>query len=127
MDNVVKNTRAGATADAPAGEQAADKSTPAPEFIGEVEHDSYPLKHPLKWNGQEYREVEFAPLRGSAFHKLKLVGPVVGEDAAMVHLVTGLPVEIVQALHADDYVEVLERIPPFIPARFLEGTGSAPT
>lgn len=123
MDKVVKATKADSV-----GESAPEATVveiPAPVFLNEPKPETFPFTHPLSWNGEEYREARFHPMCGGDFSKLKLMAPVVGEDIAMIHLVTKLPVEVVQALHGDDYVEVAERIGPFLPARLREAAESA--
>ncbi len=118
MDKVVKAIKPEQAA-TPAPE--APKPVPAPEFIDALPSDNFKLKYPMRWNGEEYRSVDFGPLRGSDFSKLQRIAVVSGsEDIALVHLITRLPVEVVQNLHADDYMEVLERCTPFIPSHLLD-------
>lgn len=117
MDTVVK------AAKIPAAEEdkgAAPKA--APRFIGDAgKTGSHKLAYPLEWDGNEYHEATLDHLRGKDFGKLRMLTKMgVSEDVALIHLVTKLPVEVVDALHADDYVELMELSKAFIPARFLE-------
>ena len=48
------------------------------------------------------------------------------EDEATLSLISGLPVEVIQALDADDYLDLIEKSQDFIPARFREAAASGP-
>ena len=48
----------------------------------------------------------------------------VGDDEAMITLITGLPIEIIQELDGDDYLSLLQAAKGFIPARFREMAAS---
>ncbi len=48
----------------------------------------------------------------------RLTAAGVGEDEAMLAIISGPPVEVIQELHGDDYLSLLEAARDFIPARF---------
>jgi Phage tail assembly chaperone proteins, E, or 41 or 14 len=100
----------------------------APRFIEEqASATPFELKYPLEWDGQEYRRVEFRRLKGKDFSRFRTLSAVgVSEDEVTLSLITGLPVEVVQALDADDYLELIEKSQDFIPARFREAAASGP-
>jgi Phage tail assembly chaperone proteins, E, or 41 or 14 len=100
----------------------------APRFLDErAEIEPLPLKFPLEWDGQEYRQVELRRLKGKDFSKFRcLVAVGVSEDEATLSLISGLPVEVIQALDADDYLELIEKSQDFIPARFRQAAESGP-
>jgi len=110
---------AGAVRNEPPTAASAESSPkPAPRYLTDLETDSYDLKYPIEWDGVEYRQVVFAPLKGGDILKFRNMALVLDEDMVAIHLITGLPVEVAQFLMADDYVEVLERSVPFVPAKF---------
>jgi hypothetical protein len=122
MDKVVKAVKPESVVNS--GE-AAQKA--APRFLEGTPpaSDTYPLKFPMEFDGQEYRSVTLSPLKGKHFKKMRLlIGMGVDPDDAILALVTGLPVEVLGELDGDDYTEVAERAVTFIPARFR--TGSEP-
>ncbi len=94
---------------------------PGPRYIEDPESDTYDLKSPIAWDDVEYRTVKFTPMKGGDIHKFKTMALVMDGDIVAIHLITGIPIEVVQFMVADDYVEVLERSVPFVPARFQEG------
>ena len=105
-----------------------EEATPkaAPRFIsGAPTTKEYTLQHPMVWDDQEYRTLTFSHLKGRHFGELGLLQAMgVTNDVAMLHLVTGTPVEVIQAMHGDDYIEAVEISENFIPSRFLGKTPS---
>ena len=98
--------------------------TAAPRFLGNekvVGHtDSYPLRFPMEFAGSEYRTVTFRRPKGKSFKKMRrLIAMGVDVEDAMLAIVTDLPIEMVDEMDGEDFIEVSQRAKPFIPARFL--------
>ena len=102
----------------------------APQFIGsgpENRQVTIELRYPIGWDGQEYRIVELCRLKGRDFSRMRrLTAAGVGEDEAMLAIISGLPVEVIQELDGDDYLSLLEAAKGFIPARFQQMAESGP-
>ena len=105
-------------------------SSSAPRFIGSGPGNrqvAIELIYPIGWDGREYRVVELCRLKGRDFSRMRrLTAAGVGEDEAMLAIISGLPVEVIQELDGDDYLALLEAARDFIPARFREMAESGP-
>ena len=97
-------------------------SSLAPRFIGSGPGNrqvAIELRFPIGWDGQEYRVVELCRLKGRDFSRMRrLTAAGVGDDEAMLAIISGLPIEVIQELDGDDYLALLEAARDFIPARF---------
>ena len=108
--------------------EATDKA--APRFIGSGPAQisaTFELEYPLEWMGTAYHSVELHRLKGKDFSRMRrLTMSGIGEDEAMLHVISGLPIEVIQELDADDYFRLLESSAGFIPGRFRETAESGP-
>ena len=93
----------------------------APQFIGSGPENpvvTIALKYPIAFLGQEHVTVELRRLKGRDFSRMRrLTAAGVSEDEAMLAIISGLPVEVIQELDGGDYLSLLEATKGFIPAR----------
>lgn len=105
-------------------EGAAPKA--APTFLVSVETKTYDLKFPLAYDGKEYRNLTLSRLKGRDFENFALLSQMgVPHSVIFMSMITGMPIEVVQELDADDWLELAELIKDFIPARFLQEAAMA--
>ncbi len=99
----------------------------APQFIGSGPENpvvTIALKYPIAFLGQEHVTVELRRLKGRDFSRMRrLTAAGVSEDEAMLAIISGLPVEVIQELDGGNYLSLLEAAKGFIPARFRESGG----
>lgn len=111
------------------GKPIADGAAPAAPASpkGPVRHlrandtRSVPLQWPLEYDGQEYHELVFRRLTGRDFAKLQKAqqSGESSEDMMMVSVMTGAPIPVLDALDAEDYLEVIKALQDFLPAAML--------
>ena len=121
MDKIVQAVKPDQTGMTAAGGKPAKAP---PRFIDKVPLAPvvHTLAYPLEYDRVQYREVAIKHLVGADFARMKVL-TVAGLDDNMVmlNLLTNIPLEVLRAMHADDFAELAEKAVPFIPARFLEG------
>lgn len=122
MDTIVKAVKVPPEGKANEGEGAAVKA--APRFIGDGKSElTYELKHPMEYDGTEYRTVTITRLKGKHFRNVELHSATFGPEAALIHAMTTLPFAVIEELDGEDFVDLVETMDPFIPARFKEAGG----
>lgn len=98
---------------------AAAAPVASPKYLTARPTKTVPLAFPLEWGGKEYHEVTFHRPTGMDFEHLReMTAKGIPDTVAMHVIVTDLPVEVVQALDAEDFAAIAEVAPDFIPARF---------
>ena len=83
-----------------------------------------PLRYPVEFDGIVYERLIVRKLVGRDLQSLTKL-PDVGEAAVLASLMTGAPVELIEALDADDYVSLSEACQDFLPRRLREASEAA--
>lgn len=95
-----------------------EAAKPAPEFIGNKNRSvTILLEYPLAYDGIEYHEVTLSRVRGV---DLQRVDEHEDQTLQLLHLVTGLPHKVIEALDAEDYAEINAVGADFLPRRLLQ-------
>jgi len=76
---------------------------------------------PIEFDGAVYKNVAIRRLKGRDFMALqRMTG---NEDVALLALVTGLPVAVIEELDGDDFTVLSEGAQDFLPRRLREEAG----
>lgn len=78
------------------------------------------LEWPLEVDGKTIASVELRRLVGRDFQQLTKLPAGTDENSALLHLMTGLPSEVIGQLDADDFVSLSEAARAFLPRRLIE-------
>lgn len=91
----------------------------APRFVhSEGRTRQVKLVFPIEVDGKEVSEITFTKLRGKDFRKLGTM-PEGNQDAGMMALMSGQPIELFEELDLEDFTECVEVVKAFLPARLL--------
>lgn len=97
---------------APTKPAPAVTSSPAGKKLEQI----VPLTCTVEYDGKVYDQLVVRRLRGGDFRKLAELSEA-GEDIAIAALMTGVPVEVIEALDGDDYVEIQGLVRDFLPRK----------
>lgn len=110
---------ASSSVQAPASAEKSEAAeAPKFTFLGDdVRSVTIPLKHPFSFGGVEYRELTAQRLRGKSILRLKKLANA-GEtrmEELIYALICDVPIEVIESLDGDDFVEVASKTVDFLP------------
>jgi hypothetical protein len=102
-----------------ASERMAEAEKPAPKFIGtESRSATVTLKYPMEYDGVIYKTITLSRISGAQLQNLNKQD---GDPAiALMHLLTGVPHRVLEALDAEDFAEINVVGADFLPRRLME-------
>lgn len=124
-------------AKANAAQTEAIEQKPAPEPArlvakkGKVRSKEVPLEWPVQYDGKVYDNLVVRRPFGSDFRRMADFDPDKAEELQLASMLTEVPIEVIEALDADDYMELQEIVKDFLPrklkdmAKQLSGTGQS--
>lgn len=104
----------------PAIEQAPVSVTPDAE---------YELEYPVTLEGEEITKVPFFHLKGRDFSRIRRLQNASDDEAelGMIAVVTRLPIEAINEMRLEDFMEVVEIVEGFLPSKLLAKGAAAST
>ncbi|THK38644.1 phage tail assembly protein [Ensifer sp. MPMI2T] len=112
--------------------EAAQASKPAPPRLvgkeGKERERVIPLEFSVEYDGKVYEELTVRRISGKDFSAMSAFDGS-KETTQLAALMTGAPVEVIEALDGDDFVELQEAVQAFLPRKLrqmaeqLSGTG----
>ena len=114
MDKVVRAAKLPVTDEA-AAPKAAPRFTKKP-----AESKSITLEYPIEYDGVEYETVALKSLKGKDFAALTKLGESDNPVSAMIHLMSGIPFEVIEFMDINDLAVLMEEVENFIPRKLVE-------
>lgn len=112
--------------------EAAQESKPAPPRLvgreGKERERVIPLEFPVEYDGKLYEELTVRRINGKDFSAMSAFDGN-KESVLLASLMTSAPVEVIEALDGDDFVELQEAVEAFLPRKLrqmaeqISGTG----